>query len=84
MPHFTPPVVRRPAESTRRDRLFGRLNIPVGITVLKSATGGYEMVEIPSPEQIDNAAIAYIGGHVYEVSDAEAASLTAAGYEVAP
>lgn len=84
MPYFTPPVVRRPAESTRGDRLFGRLNIPVGLTVLKSATGGYETVEDYTDEQIDAAAIAYIGGHVYPVSADEAAALTAAGYEVTP
>lgn len=82
MPYFTPPVVNRPAESNRGDRLFCRLNIPVGLTVLKSASGGYELVEDYSPEQLDAAVVAYIGGHVYEVSDDEANSLTAAGYEV--
>lgn len=82
MPYFTPPTVQRVPESARGDRLWCRYSIPVGLTVLKSASGGYSTVEHPSTEQIDAAAITYLGGHVYEISAEEAASLTAAGYEV--
>ena len=84
MPHFTPPTVRRAAEWAANHPLIGRIKIPVGITVLKSPSGGYTAVENPSTQDIDAAAITYLGGHTYTVSDAEAADLTAAGYEVAP
>lgn len=77
---FTPPTVLRRMDT--RDRLFSRMSLPVGLTVLKSPLGAYTTVENPSPDQIDAAAVTYLGGHVYPVSDAEAASLTAAGYEV--
>lgn len=77
---FTPPTIRRRMDT--RDPLFSRMSLPVGITVLKSPLGSYTQLENPSPEQIDAAAVVYLGGYVYRVSDAEAASLTAAGYEV--
>ena len=77
---FTPPTIRRRMDT--QDRLFSRMSLPVGITVLKSPLGSYTQLENPSPEQIDAAAVVYLGGYVYRVSDAEAASLTAAGYEV--
>jgi len=32
------------------------------------------------PADFDTIQISYLGGHIYTVSDAEAASLTAAGY----
>jgi hypothetical protein len=34
------------------------------------------------PAQLEQASIAYIGGHEYDVDEDEAAALTAAGYEV--
>jgi hypothetical protein len=52
------------------------------VTVLKQPSGAYVQVEFPSPEQINAAAVTYLGGHVYEVDETEAASLLAAGYEV--
>jgi hypothetical protein len=81
MPSFTPPTVNRRNVSPA-DRLFSRLNTPTGVTVLKQPSGAYVQVEFPSPEQINAAAVTYLGGHVYEVDEAEAASLLAAGYEV--
>lgn len=51
-----------------------------GRTVLKSVGGVYSTVDTPSQDQIDAAAVCYLGGHVYSVSSAEAAALTAAGY----
>lgn len=77
---FTPPTVSR--RMPTNDRLFSRMSLPVGITVLKSPLGSYTQRENPTPEEIDAAAVAYLGGYVYPVSEAEAASLTAAGYEV--
>lgn len=81
MPYFTPPTVLRPYEGVT-DRLFCRMKLPVGLSVLKSEAGAYTTVECPTPEQIDAAAITYLGGHDYEVSAEEADALTAAGYEV--
>lgn len=82
MPYFTPPTVLRPYGGSEGDRLFCRMKLPVGLSVLKSDAGAYVTVENPSPEQIDAAVIAYLGGHDYEVSAQEADALTAAGYEV--
>jgi hypothetical protein len=82
MYHFTPPTVLRPYEGQQGDRLFCRMKLPVGVTVLKSQSGGYSTVENPSPAEIDAALVTYLGGCTYEVSAAEADALTAAGYEV--
>lgn len=51
-----------------------------GRSVLKAADGTYSTVDTPTQDQIDASAVAYLGGHVYEVSADEAAALTAAGY----
>lgn len=74
---FTPPgrVVRR-----GKHPLFGRLSLTQGVTLLKGHDGLYRQVENPSDEAIAGAAIAYLGGREYRISDVEAASLTAAGY----
>lgn len=47
-----------------------------------STTGmtGYKEVNYPTTDDIAAAKFTYLGGHEYLVSDAEAASLTAAGY----
>ena len=82
MPYFTPPTVERAAEAAQSSRLFCRLKIPVGQSVLKSASGSYATVQNPADEDVSAAAIAYLGGRTYEISDEEAADLTAAGYEV--
>ena len=76
MHQFIPPVVRR---SYGDHPLFGRLKWRVGTTVLKQGDF-YRNVEMPETEDVDTADAAYIGGHVYKVSDAEAAALTEAGY----
>ncbi len=59
--------------------LFGRMSLTRGVSLLKE-NGVYRQVENPSPEEAAAADIAYLGGHSYEVSSAEAAALTAAGY----
>jgi hypothetical protein len=77
MPFFTPPTVQEgPAGG---GPLFYRYKIPRGVTVLKNA-GVYTEHRYPTDVQIDAADAAYIGGHIYQVSDAEAADLQAAGY----
>lgn len=50
--------------------------------MLKNRDGTYTIVDTPTGDQIDAAAMAYIGGHIYEVDDTEAAALVAAGFTV--
>lgn len=82
MPFFTPPTVNRRNVSPSTSRLYSRFDTPTGVSVLKQPSGAYVQVETPSPEQINDAAVAYLGGRVYEVDETEAAALLAAGYEV--
>jgi hypothetical protein len=74
---FTPPSVLEPTGSNHP--LFGRMRLAVGVTVLKR-DALYRQLTFPSAEEIDLSDIAYLGGHEYLVSDAEAANLRAAGY----
>lgn len=89
MPTFSPPTandVPRVTEDYRREnplgwRLFRHYSLlPRGRTVLKSAAGVYTTVDNPSQDDIDAAAVAYLGGHIYQITSAEATALTAAGY----
>lgn len=74
---FTPPGrVERRGDT---HRLFGRQTITRGVSLLKAA-GLYRQIESPSDEDIAASDIAYLGGHVYVVSDTEAAALAEAGY----
>ena len=90
MPTFTPPTdpflnltdfdVDTPP--TQNLRLSFRLlrhfqSLPRGRNVYKLDDGSYTENE---PADFDTIDITYLGGHVYTVSDAEAASLTSAGY----
>lgn len=52
---------------------------PVGRTVLK-INGTYGVYDTPTIDQVASASEVYQGGHVYEVDDATAAALTAAGF----
>jgi len=74
----TPTVSEGPAGE---GRLFERFRLVRGITVLK-INGEYFEIRFPSQEETQAAEIAYIGGYSYEVSEAEKASLEAAGYTV--
>lgn len=81
IPTFTPPTIDEgPAGG---GPLFGRYKIARGITVLKTA-GVYTQVRYPSLPQMQAADAVYLGGHTYEVSDAEATALAAAGYTTTP
>lgn len=59
--------------------LFGRMSLKRGVSLLKEA-GAYRQVTDPTAEEVASADVAYLGGYEYEIDDAEAAALTAAGY----
>ena len=82
---FSPPTVSRhllPDRATNRP--FNRMVTIVGLTVLKDSGGSYRTVETSTDEEIKNAAVAYIGGHTYQVDSTEMSALRAAGYTVNP
>lgn len=91
MPNFCPPTIddSGPVSFDQNElslnplgfRLFRHFKSRArGRTVLKSTLGVYTTVDTPSQDQIDAAAVCYLGGHVYPVSAAEASALTTAGY----
>lgn len=91
MPSFSPPTIADgtpvsfdAAEIARNPlgfRLFRHYSARVrGRSVLKSVGGVYSTVDNPSQDQIDAAAVCYLGGHVYSITAAESSALTAAGY----
>lgn len=91
MPTFQPPyadtlpptVPGIPGNDPAAYRLLRHFkNRAHGQTVLL-LDGAYVTLEHPSQNQLDAATEVYLGGHVYEVSDGVAASLTAAGFTVA-
>ena len=55
------------------------MNVDIGISLLKSG-GLYRQVRDPSDEEITAADVAYLGGHVYEITGTESDALIAAGY----
>lgn len=73
---FTPPS--RP-ERRSMDRLFGRMSIPQGMTVIKQ-DGIYSTVTFPLSDSFEDAEEVYLGGHRYLIDAAKAAALDAAGY----
>ena len=80
---FSPPTyVERPITGERLTET--RLKVTRGTTVLKSFAGAYTQTNYPTQDDIAGAAVAYLGGHDYVVSDTEAAALQAAGYTVTP
>ena len=76
---FTPPTfTERPVTGERLTET--RLKITRGVTVLKNQGGSYTSITYPTTDDFKASLFVYQGGHVYTVSDAEAALLTAAGY----
>lgn len=78
MPYLfkTPTVDETPAAY---DAINIRYKIARGITVVKTGSS-YTQVRFPASEDLWAADAYYVGGYEYVVSDAEAASLTSAGY----
>lgn len=82
MPTFTPrsftermvTELHKPA-----DTLWSRMTVNRTYALLKK-DGFYREVRNPSAEEVTDADIAYLGGHIYTVTTGEAADLAAAGY----
>lgn len=74
---FSTPTTRPVAAG--RDVFWSHFQQTRSTSILKTA-GAYTEVDGPSDAQIAAADITYLGGHIYTVSDAEAALLTTAGY----
>lgn len=76
----TPTVSEGPA--SWNDRLFLRVKLDRGITVLEGPPASYRAVRFPTQDEIAAATTTYMGGHEYQVDDATKAALIAAGVGV--
>lgn len=76
----TPAVAEGPA--SRADRLFIRLKIPRGVSVLEAPQGVFQALRFPTQDEIAAAVTTYMGGHEFTVNDATRAALIAAGVGV--
>lgn len=77
----TPSVDEGPASWD--DRLFLRLKLARGITILEGPPGTYRAVRFPTQDEIAaSAPDMYMGGHEYVVDDATKAALIAANVGV--
>ncbi len=83
MPVFRTPTIREswvPQDSIENVRFWSRVPQPArGVTVLKK-DGVYRQVRDPDHDEVAASDVYYRGGISYQVSDEEAAELTAAGY----
>lgn len=80
MPTFEPPTRKEYGQG----RLFGRHGVQVGISLVWN---GAHFVESPYPwlgeiADLEDGVTYFLGGHVYDVSQATADLLTADGFEV--
>jgi len=74
---ITPVVREAPAGG---GPLFMRYSLLRGVTLLVSPDGGVAAVRYPSEEQLAAAAVAYIGGHEYWITDEAGQVLIDAGF----
>lgn len=77
----TPSVDEGPA--SWEDRLFLRIKLARGISILEGPPGTYRAARFPTQDEIAASAPAmYMGGHEYVVDDATKAALIAGGVGV--
>lgn len=77
MPILTTPKITE--QMWARDRLFGRYHIERGVSLLVTGST-VRAAQYPLQEELDDYDHVYMGGKVYDITSAEAAVLTAAGY----
>jgi hypothetical protein len=67
------------------DRLFLRIKLARGISILEGPPGTYRAARFPTQDEIAASAPGmYMGGHEYVVDDATKAALIAGGVGVTP
>lgn len=77
MPTLTTPSVLEAHWST--DRLFSRYSIHRGVTLAVSGET-VSAIQYPLQEDLEHYDRVYMGGQIYEITQAEADVLTAAGW----
>lgn len=77
MPTLTPPTVDQPLETEHP--LFGRYKLTRGLSLLVTGSTVIE-VQYPNQDDLDDYDFVYLGGYSHTISDAEAVTLTNAGY----
>lgn len=78
---FLPPTVEE-GPASWEDRLFLRVKLTRGISVLEGPPGAYRVARFPTQDEITAAVTAYLGGHLYQVDDTTKAALIAANIGV--
>ena len=76
---FEPPKRLDPMADTR-EPLWCRYSVPCGVAVGRLSDGTVRPFQIVDPEAFPQVVTWWQGGRVHEVSDADAALLTTAGY----
>jgi hypothetical protein len=66
-------------DPTGKDTLWSKVKYKQGDAVVKYLDGSFKQVSVWNPDEA-NVDKVYLGGHVHTISDADAASLSAAGY----
>ena len=79
---FTPPTVEE-GPASWNDRLFLRVKLSRGVSILEGPPGSFRAVRFPTQDEIAASAPHFFqGGHVYIVDDGLKAALIAAGIGV--
>lgn len=60
------------------DMLFIRVKVTRGVSIQENPQGVYRALRFPTQDEIKDAYFFYMGGHEYEVGDADKAALIAA------
>lgn len=70
------------APASWENRLFIRVKLARGISILEGPPGTYRQARFPTQDEMSAAAFTYMGGHEYVVDDTTKAALIAAGLGV--
>lgn len=76
---FTPPTVAQ-GPAAWGNRLFLRVAIDRGLTVIKRQAGTYYESRFPAQTELEEAADFWLGGHVATIDQETRDDLVAAGY----